>query len=390
MHQRTAPLIAAVLLVVACSDADVVRPEPASLAQHVAAPLVIPGVDVDEGVLGPGALYQILTPANWNGTLVLYAHGYFDADSPLRLPDPSDPLDAEGQVIAALVGLGYATAFSSFSENGLAVKDGAQRTRQLRGIFVSKVARPARTLLVGASLGGTIAVKLVEDQPGHYDGALALCGFVGGTRVETDYFGHLRVLFDVFYPGVIPGDLFTLPAPATRPFYLAAAATALTTDPAGAAAMQAIMTGLGTPIPGGADPTLVGQAIVTAIQFNFTRFDDILARTRGKVFFDNVDTDYGDPGLNAVVDRFEVSPSAANYLAKYYQPDGDLAVPVVTLHTAYDPVAPAFHEAIYAGIVAAAGRSGMLTQTMTPGLGHCTFQPSEVLTAFGTLDLLSR
>ena len=390
MHPRTAPFIAAVLLASACSDADVVRPDPASMARNAAASLVIPGVDVDEGVLGPGALYRILTPANWNGTLVLYAHGYFEPDDPLRLPDPTDPTDAEGQVLAALVGLGYATASSSFSENGLAVKDGAQRTRQLRGIFVSKVGRPDRTLLVGASLGGTIAVKLVEEQPTHYDGALALCGFLGGTRVETDYFGHLRVLFDVFYPGVIPGDLFNLPAPAMRPLYLAAAGTALLADPTGAAAMQAVMTGLGTPVPGGADPTLVGQAILTALQFNFTRFDDILARTRGKVFFDNVDTDYGDTAVNAVVDRFTASPSALNYLAKYYEPDGELAVPVMTLHTVYDPVAPAFHEAVYAGIVAAAGNSGMLTQTLTPGLGHCAFEPAEVLTAFGALDLMTR
>jgi hypothetical protein len=32
--------------------------------------------DVIDGRFGPGALYRLVRPANWNGNLVLYAHGY--------------------------------------------------------------------------------------------------------------------------------------------------------------------------------------------------------------------------------------------------------------------------------------------------------------------------
>src|SRR5262245_58350344 len=89
---------------------------------------------VVDGRIGPGALYRIVVPddVNWNGTLLLYAHGFVPASEPVALPP-----DAE-LFVRPLVNLGFAVAYSSFSENGWAVKDGAQRTQQLLGIFTSK------------------------------------------------------------------------------------------------------------------------------------------------------------------------------------------------------------------------------------------------------------
>ena len=31
-----------------------------------------------------GALYRLVRPSNWNGRLVLYAHGFVPSDAPLR------------------------------------------------------------------------------------------------------------------------------------------------------------------------------------------------------------------------------------------------------------------------------------------------------------------
>jgi hypothetical protein len=87
--------------------------------------------DVIDGSFGPGALYRLVRPANWNGILLLYAHGYVSPELPVAIPP-----DAE-DVIAALAPQGIAVAVSSFSENGWAVKDGTQRTHQLLGIFIS-------------------------------------------------------------------------------------------------------------------------------------------------------------------------------------------------------------------------------------------------------------
>src|SRR5512138_3808299 len=92
--------------------------------------------DVVTGTLGPGALYRLVRPTNWNGDLVLYAHGYVSADLPVAIPADAD------LVTALLVPRGFAVAVSSFSENGWAVKDGTQRTHQLLGIFTSAFGAP--------------------------------------------------------------------------------------------------------------------------------------------------------------------------------------------------------------------------------------------------------
>jgi hypothetical protein len=43
-----------------------------------------------EGTAGPGSLYEIDVPANWNGDLVLYAHGIVEASLPVRPPTTQD------------------------------------------------------------------------------------------------------------------------------------------------------------------------------------------------------------------------------------------------------------------------------------------------------------
>jgi hypothetical protein len=162
---------------------------------------------VIDGVTADGALYRFLVPSPWNGQLVVYAHGYVPAGSPLALPNTPIELAA----FQAITSQGFAVAMSSYAENGWAVKNGAQTTHQLRGLFASKVSNPTRTYLVGTSEGGLIAVDLTESFSGQYDGTLAICGVVGGTPLTYQHNGDGRVLFDYFFPGVLPGDLLHMP-----------------------------------------------------------------------------------------------------------------------------------------------------------------------------------
>ena len=336
------------------------------------------------GEIGPGSSYEILVPPEWNGSLGLYAHGYVD-------PAGVDPLTPfERALLPALPAMGYAVAYSTFSENGLAVKDGMQRTKQLRGIFAAQVGEPQRTYLVGGSMGGLIALGLSERFPQHYDGVLALCGLVGGSQAQIDYVGHLRVLFDVFYPGVLPGTLFENPN--LSPLEVAALVMpAIAGDPTGAGLLANVMAmTFETPIPGGADPALLAESIVTALAFDVRGFADVLDRTHGHVPFDNSDVWYAgtpdDAALNFAVDRYESRPDAARYLRKYYEPTGHLGTPVVTLHNQMDPVAPILHEARLGVNVASAGASEWLVQTEAAApYGHCAFDEQEVLGKFGSL-----
>src|SRR6266545_4946075 len=118
-----------------------------------------------DGSVG-GSLYRLIRPTNWNGSLVLYAHGFVPSGAPVALPP-------EGSLLISLLApQGFAVAYSSFSENGWAVKDGAERTHQLLGIFSARFGRPARVYITGVSMGGLIAIKLSETYPSIYAGAL--------------------------------------------------------------------------------------------------------------------------------------------------------------------------------------------------------------------------
>ena len=96
------------------------------------------GDEIVDGRFGPGALYRMTRPTVWNGSLLLYAHGYVGPTAPIALP-----AEAEG-LIGQFTAQGFAVAYTSFAENGWAVKDGGQRTHQLLGIFSDRFGAPAR------------------------------------------------------------------------------------------------------------------------------------------------------------------------------------------------------------------------------------------------------
>ena len=344
--------------------------------------------DIVDGRLGPGALYRLVRPTLWNGSLVVYAHGFISPDEPVAIPS-----DAE-EVIAALVPQGFAVAVSSFSENGWAVKDGTQRTHQLLGIFTSKFGAPSRVYAAGGSMGGLIFIKLVETYPGKFVGLFPACPVAGGLRPELDYFANVRVLFDLFYPGILPGSVVDVPADidVTSDIIFPAIA-AMTADLTGAFTIASIAQ---TPVPFANVPELI-QSIVTALA-GATGYPDVLALTHGRPFFDNSDTVYTGAlpsatlaSINANVQRVSASPAGLNYVEHNYTPTGDLQIPALTISTFRDPLVPGFHRTIYGAAVAAAGNSDWLVQRSVPGTangyGHCTFTPQELATAFSQLVL---
>jgi hypothetical protein len=71
---------------------------------------------------------------------------------------------------------------------------------------------------------------------------------------------------------------------------------------------------------------------------------DINERTHGRGFFDNRSTVYtgssNDAALNAGVARYAASPEARAYLRQWYEPNGKLRVPMLTLHAERDPSSP--------------------------------------------------
>ena len=344
------------------------------------------------GAIGPGSLYEIDVPANWNGNLVVYAHGLVPADAPVVPPTNQDGFS---QVRATLLAGGFAVAASSYSSNGWALADAVRRTHQLSGLFASKVGHPHLTFLMGHSLGALAITKLVETHPGQYDGALAICGPLGGALAEAAYAGDARVTFDFYFPGLLPGTTFFVPPgtvfdPAQGGLFNVVLAAFLA-NPAKLAQWASA-----AKLPFANSTELLNSALyVVGFLVRFT--NDLIEPVNGKIPYDNRNTVYqvnvADPltnallsaQLNAGVQRFDADPAALNYYERNYSPSGDIGIPVVTLHTLRDPGIPFSHETAFAATVSAAGESSHLLQIPIDRWGHCTMTPGETAAAFASL-----
>ena len=336
-----------------------------------------------QGTLESGALSLICFPDDWNGTLVVYAHGYVEADRPVALPD--DEISGV-HVAEAVTGLGYAYATTSYRANGLVVLPAVDDIAELIEAVRARVRPdPGRTLLVGFSEGGLVTALAIERHPELIDGALAACGPIGDFTRQIDYFEDARVLFDYYFPGVLPGDAVEIPAQLRSGWadtYEPAVLAALTGDPATA---RELATVAGIPVPD--DAAGAAAAIAAVLWYNVFGTGDAQARLGGQPY-SNVGRQYtgssDDAALNAGVVRYGADASARAALGGY-DVNGDLPGPVVTLHTTGDPVVPFFHEALYQAKVEAAGRSDRLQQRSVERDGHCAFTLPEVIGAFNAL-----
>lgn len=368
------------LLATACNDsasATVTSPERTAL--HEVSALE---TESRTGEIGPGAQYALYRPANWNGRLILYAHGYVDPAAPVALPSTANVTGLRD----ALLARGYGFAYSSYSENGFDVKDGAQRTRQLRGLFADAFGTPIHTYITGQSLGGAVALMLAETNPGLFDGAMPQCTFDGGARREIDYLLNLRVLFDYFYPGVIRGDALDIPADIDFSREVVPAVTAaLVANPEKAIEMAGVEQ---IQLSYANFPELV-TSVLNALFFQIKGTNDLLARTHGRSPFDNSQVVYSgssdDARLNANIVRYAATPDATHYLEQYYEPNGQLRLPVLTLHTMRDPVVPFVHEAAYRTLVASQGKADLLVQRSMNRFGHCAITIAEQVTSLEQL-----
>lgn len=73
-----------------------------------------------------GAPWRLDVPADWNGDLVMLAHGYEPVGVPRTTPM------AAGDSTAALLGAGYAVAQSAYSSQGWAVAEAITGLQRLR------------------------------------------------------------------------------------------------------------------------------------------------------------------------------------------------------------------------------------------------------------------
>jgi len=355
----------------------------------------------------------VCIPPVWNGDLVVYAHGYVDPNAPLALPaelnlfltnpDGSLIIGPDGNPVLnpqslplLVLNSGYAFATTSYSENGYDVEQGAKSIDALVSQVKQAVggdghkhhdSKLKRVYLVGTSQGALISTMLVENNPRLYNGgALAMCGPLAGWSYEVQYFGDFPLILNYFFPG-LPAMLATAPDDATREGILATAFS----NPANQAALRQLFAVTGAAV----NPTDSTTAVATAMQVLYYSTPAVLedlAETAGGNPYDNWRTRYrgsdDDRALNRTIDRIRGDKKAMRYVDRFYTPDGDIRVPVVTLHNLLDPVVPYEQELIYARLVRHEHSSRWLTSIVsTNPYGHCNFTQEETIGALMRLGL---
>jgi pimeloyl-ACP methyl ester carboxylesterase len=143
-----------------------------------------PASTCEDGTQSSGALYRICMPEpnDWNGDLVIFAHGYVAPNEPLVIPEDQLVLSGSFSIPEIINKLGFAFATTSYSTNGLAVREGVEDLRDLVRIFTERHGQPRYVYLVGGSEGGVITALTIEQYPKVFDGGLAACGPVGDFR----------------------------------------------------------------------------------------------------------------------------------------------------------------------------------------------------------------
>ena len=338
---------------------------------------------VYEGTLVTGALYKIWMPENWNGELVLFAHGYVDPTKPIEIPESQLNLDDGTYVPDLVTGMGYAFATTSYRENGFAVQEAIIDLVELEFQFEELLPEPDFIYLVGPSEGGLITAKSLEMKK-LYDGGLALCGPVGSMEKQVNYIGDFRVLFDYFFPGTLPGSPIHIPAELIQNWdtkYVPKILQLLQDYPE---RTQELIRCARAPIDPD-DPTTIPQTVLSVLWYNVFATNDLVARVGGNPY-DNMDRQYHGSGddayLNKNVKRFAADPQALENLRRLYDTTGQLNFPIVTMHTVGDPIVPAWHERYYREKIFPENPRIMYTNQYVWHYGHCNFTKEELLTGF--------
>ncbi len=98
---------------------------------------------------------------------------------------------------------------------------------------------------------------------------------------------------------------------------------------------------------------------------------------------------YSAAGLDLAADlrslhagpRIKADPGATAYLDRFVSFDGNLSVPVLTMHTVGDGLVVAQDETAYGDAVRAAGKQDLVRQLFVHRAGHCAFSAAETIMA---------
>jgi pimeloyl-ACP methyl ester carboxylesterase len=367
------------------------------------------------GTFKDGATYLIQVPANWNGTLFLYSHGYV-------VPGESNPAQDVGDSDTGkwMLGHGYALAGSSYAIAGWAVQSALKDQMATLNTFDKMVGTPTRTVAWGHSLGGMITAGLIQDYPSRFTAALPMCGVLSGgvatwnTALDSAFAFQQLVDPSVQVVNITnPGGNYINAYNAVNAAQKTAAGRARIALGAALADTPGWFTPL-SPEPrandwaaqeknqyewdtqvtfpfafdlraqleqlAGGNPSWTTGVNFTAQLLNSSDLKEVVAL-------------YQKAGLNLQADlatlnsaaSVSADPTAVSYLKKYITYNGKISIPVLTMHTVGDGLVVNQNEQAYNALVASKGNSDLLRQVFVNRAGHCAFTPAETIQAVRVL-----
>ncbi len=293
----------------------------------------------------------------------------------------------------------------------------------------------------GVSLGGMITAALVQENPNTFSGALPACGVVGNGVPAWNRALYSEVAFKTLFDSSNSLSLTGIPLASSQANYVTADTLlggALASSTAANAARIALVSALGdiptwfSEAPAGSPTTGqipfqssttppdlttsagLNQAVLAQADWLFyvdfpfafgpgradleavaggnpswtngANYAQLLANSPD---YSEVKALYAAAGLNLSSDISKIqqntpitaNPNATHYLEKYYTFNGNISIPVLSMHTEYDGLVTPANETTYADAVAAAGKSSLLQQVYVNHPGHCAFTSAEYLSA---------
>jgi hypothetical protein len=378
-------------------DSRVFTPADPTATTFAAMPGVMAGTDRWAGVLN-GAAYRVEVPANWNGKLVMYAHGFRGEGSTLTVSDPS--------IRRHLIESGYAWAASSYSTNYYDVRAGVEDTNALALAFNNIAAAngralpaPDRIYITGHSMGGHVTGAAIEAEAAatarnkvRYHGAVPMCGVMGDAELFNRFAGMQVTAQALAGVPSYPTDKWSeIRGLVTSSLFSVFTAANIVPTAQGVKYLSVVEN-----LTGGERPLFdQGVQFGRSFQSAYGTFgsDGTVTGILNRNVLDTNALTYvieGNPAesatLNATAQKLTAAADA-NRLRRdglRWIPaiNGEFSIPVVSIHTLGDLFVPFSMQQVYRQRAVAKGNDNWLVQRAIRGASHCDFTVAEQVQAF--------
>jgi len=161
------------------------------------------------GATSDGAPYAMQVPANFNGTVALYSHGYrYNVDIPSAIPliggykitNTPEPVPGGNAAVAQyFFSQGIAILGSGFARQGWNPDSAIKTNVELIDTFKKQFPKTTNVVAWGSSLGGVITQGLAEKHPELVSAVAPMCmadNITPQLTMAGDFLWGVKVLFD--------------------------------------------------------------------------------------------------------------------------------------------------------------------------------------------------